>query len=54
MDVVKRKNRYGKLIIFALMALFIVGQYALVQAANKTGNPITLNRTVYTLKKERA
>lgn len=48
MDVGKRKNRCGKLIIFVFMALFVFGQYAPAQAANKTGDPITLNRTVYT------
>ena len=47
----RTKNRCGKLIIFALMALFVFGQYAPAQAANKTSDPITLNRTVYTLKK---
>lgn len=51
MDVVKRKNRCRKLIIFVLMALLVFGQYAPAQAANKTGDSITLNRTVYTLKK---
>lgn len=47
MDVGKRKNRCGKLIIFVFMALFVFGQYAPAQTANKTGDPITLNRTVY-------
>lgn len=51
MDVVKRKNRCRKLIIFVLMALLVFGQYVPAQAANKTGDPITLNRTIYTLKK---
>ena len=37
MDVVKRKNRCRKLIIFVLMALLVFGQYVPAQAANKTG-----------------
>lgn len=38
MDVGKRKNRCGKLIIFVFMALFVFGQYAPAQAANMIGD----------------
>ena len=52
MDRIKRRSIFKNLIIFVLLVSFVLGQYTPVQAAAKKANDsITLNKTVYTLKK---
>lgn len=52
MNKEKRRNLFKRVIIFALMLSFVLGQYTPAQAASKkTKDSITLNKTVYTIKK---
>lgn len=52
MNAVKKRNLFKKVMIFALMLSFVLGQFTPVQAAAKKENvAISLNKQVYTLKK---
>ncbi len=52
MNAVTRRNLFKRVIIFALMLSFVLGQFTPVQAAVKKGKyAITLNRPAYTMKK---
>lgn len=52
MDTAKRKNIFKKVLVFALMLSFVLGQFTPVQAAaKKTKYTIALNKQVYTMKK---
>lgn len=48
----KKKQIFNRLLVFVLVISFLMGEYALVQAAgNENKYTITLNKSVYTLKK---
>ena len=52
MNTAKRKNIFKKVLVFALMLSFVLGQFTPVQAAaKKTKYTIALNKQVYTMKK---
>lgn len=48
----KKKQIFNRLLVFVLLISFLMGEYALVKAAgNENKYTITLNKSVYTLKK---